>query len=85
MTAYLLDTNHAAKAMAGEELWVIARPEKAPPVVDDDCPTQGELRARLAKTRLPAPTSDQQTLAELAGPSVRRQAHILSDLLSPEK
>ncbi len=66
----------SVRALAQAPLPVLAQVAKITPE---------ELRARLAKTRLPAPTSDQQTLAELAGPSVRRQAHILSDLLSPEK
>jgi hypothetical protein len=47
--------------------------------------TPEELRARLAKAKLPAPTSDQQTLADLAGPNVRKQAHILSDVISGKK
>ncbi len=66
----------SVRALAQAPLPVLAQVAKITPE---------ELRARLAKTSLPAPTSDQQTLADLAGPSVRRQAHILSDLLSPEK
>jgi hypothetical protein len=65
-----------ARALAQAPLSVLAQVAKISPE---------ELRKRLAKAKLPAPTSDEQSLSDLTGPGVRKQVHILADLLTNKK
>lgn len=44
-----------------------------------------QLRERLAKANVPAPTSDAQSLADLVGPDGRKQMHIMADLFTDGK
>jgi hypothetical protein len=65
-----------ARVLAQAPLSVLAQVAKITPE---------ELRKRLAKAKLPAPTSDEQSLSDLTGPGVRKQVHILADLLTDKK
>lgn len=66
----------AARALAKAPLSVLAQVAKISPE---------ELRERLAKAKLPAPTSNEQSLSDLTGPDRHRQIHVMADILSGKK
>ena len=66
----------AARALAKAPLSVLAQVAKISPA---------ELRTRLAMAKLPAPTSDEQSLSDLVGPNRHKQIHIMADVLSDKK
>jgi len=65
-----------ARALARAPLSVLAQVAKISPE---------ELRSRLAKANLPAPTSDEQSLSDLTGPDRHKQIHVMADILSEKK
>ncbi len=65
-----------ARALAQAPLSVLAQVAKITPE---------QLRERLAKAKLPAPTSDEQSLSDLTGPNVRKQIHIMADVVFDKK
>jgi hypothetical protein len=62
-----------ARALAKAPLSVLAQVAKISPE---------ELRKRLTMAKLPAPTSDEQSLSDLVGPNRHKQIHVMADILS---
>ncbi|MEJ2117239.1 MAG: DUF4405 domain-containing protein [Alphaproteobacteria bacterium] len=65
-----------ARALAHAPLSLLAQVAKISPE---------ELHKRLAAAKLPAPTSDEQSLSDLTGPDRHKQIHVMANILSKKK